>query len=170
MTRRRIVAALSLLALVGAGVLVWRVFFPGEKALIVRRLNAAADAVAVTPGESGAAALVKLHRVESLLDARIDCRVRFRRQTWNENVERGLVLSALGALRKNRIRLSVKLDHFRVTVDGDSARVEAEAQIDAADAGGKWKDSRQEDVVFGLVRRNGEWLISEVAVRDFMVK
>lgn len=170
MTRRKIVVAVSLLALLGAGVLAWRIFFPGEKARIVRRLNAAADAVAISPGESPAAAVVKLHRIESLLDAKVDCRIRFRRQTWNETVERGLVLSTLAGMRKNRFRLKVSLAQFRVTVDGDSARAEAEAQIDAESPDGKWKNSWQEDVVFSLVRRNGEWLISEVAVRDFMMK
>lgn len=170
MTRRRIAVILTALALIGAGVLVWRIFFPGDKIRIIRTLEAAADAAGISSGESPARAVVKLHRMEARLDARIDCRLRFRRESWNGVVERPQVLSYIAALRKNGVRLKIKLSQFRVTVEGDSARVEAEAQIDAEAADGKWKNSWQEDVVFGLIRRDGEWLISQVALRDFMEK
>ena len=170
MTRRKIAFILYALALIGGAILVWQVFFPGEKTRIIRRLNSAADAVGIAPGESGPTVIAKLHRLESLLDAEVECRLRFGRERWEGTFERPRALSALAAFRRSGAKVKVGLSEFRVTVSGDSAQVTAEAQADIDSGGGKWKESRQLDVEFGLVRRNGEWLIRRIALRDFMEK
>ena len=168
MTRRKIAFALCVLALIGGAILVWQVFFPGEKTRIIRRLNSAADAVGIAPNESGPTVIAKLHRLESLLDAEIECRLRFGRERWEGTFERPRALSALAAFRRGGAKVKVGLSEFRVTVGGDSAHVTAEAQVDVESA--KWKESRQLDVEFDLVRRDGEWLIRRIALRDFMEK
>ena len=168
MTRRKIVTILAALALIGAGVLVWQVFFPGEKTRIVRTVKAAAEAVEIREGESGAVALTKLNRLEQRLDDHVDIKVRDHRQVYSGRYDRATLLALLAKVRRDGLRLKIGLDHFDVTVDGDTARVAAEAQIDAASADGKWKESWQEDIEIGLVRRDGEWLISHVACRNFI--
>ena len=170
MTGRKIAAVLTALALIGGAILIWQVFFPGEKTRIVRAVKAVAEAVEIRDGESGVVAAAKLKGLEQRLDDQIDIKLRDRRQVYSGRFERRDLLPLLAKARQSGLRLKIGLDQFRVTVEGDAARVEAEAQIDAAAADGKWKESWQEDVEIDLVRRDGEWLISRVACRNFIEK
>ena len=130
MTRRNFYIILGVAALLGAGVLVWRVFFPGEKTRIVRALEAAADALEIKEGESPAVALAKIHKLELRLDDGIDVKIRFNRQDYTGRYDRRDAMTGLAALRKGGVKLKVKLSDFQVTVSGDTAYVEAAATVE----------------------------------------
>ena len=166
--RGKPVIALALLALIGAGVVIWRVFFPGEETRVVRSLEAAAAALEIEAGESKPAALAKIHKLEQHLDDGIDVRLRFERQTYTGRYERRDAMAALAALRNAGVKLKIKLSDFQVAVSGDTAHAEAAATIEGRR--GNEDFSLQEDVEFDLVRRDGEWLISKIAIRNFMEK
>ena len=168
MTRRTVSIVLGAAALIGAALLIWHVFFPGDKVRIVRALDAAADAVAIEEGESAAVALAKIHKLELRLDDHVDVQLRFNRQTYTDRYERREAMTGLAALRKSGVKLKVKLSDFQVTVSGDTAHAEAAATVEARRNGEDLP--LQEDIEFDLVRRDGEWLISGVAIRNFMEK
>ena len=168
MTRRKIAAILGIAALIGAAALVWWVFFPGDKILVARKLDAVAAALEIREGESPAAALAKVHKLEQLLDDSIDVGIRFNRRTFTGKYERRDAMTALAALRKAGVKLKVKLSDVTVTVDGDTAHAEAAATVEGKNGGQEF--SLQEDVEFDLVRRDGEWLVSKIAIRNFMEK
>ena len=168
MRRKPVLVALALLAVIGAGVLIWRVFFPGDETRIIRTLEAAADALEISAGESPAAALAKIHRLELRLDDKVDVQLRFNRRTYTGGYERREAMTGLAALRKTGVTLKVKLSDFNVTVRNDTAHVEAAATVEGRNNGGDI--SLQEDLDVDLVRRDGEWLISKIAIRNFMEK
>ena len=168
MTRRRLVIILWSAALIGAAFLIWRVFFPGDKVRIVRTLEAAAAALEIEDGESKPAALAKIHRLELRLDDGIDVQLRFNRQIYTGRYERRDAMAALAALRNAGVKLKVKLSDFNVTVSGDTAHAEAAATVTGRRNGEEF--SLQEDLEVDLVRRKDEWLISKIAIRNFMEK
>ena len=167
MTRRTIAIILGTVALIGAAVLAWNWFFD-QKARVRRTIEAAAAALEIKEGESAAAGLAKVHKLEQLLDDSIDVRIRFNRQTYVGKHDRRDAMTGLAALRRAGVKLKVKLSDFNIAVDGDTAHAEAAATIEGRN--GNQDISLQEDVEFDLVRRNGEWLISRIAIRNFMEK
>ena len=168
MTRRNLVIVFWVAALAGAAILIWRVFFPGDKVRVVRTLKAAAAAVEIEEGESKPVALAKIHKLELRLDDGIDVKIRFNRQDYTGRYDRRDAMTGLAALRKGGVKLKVKLSDFQVTVSGDTAYVEAAATVEGRRNGQDF--SLQEDLEVGLVRRKGEWLISKIAIRNFMEK
>lgn len=167
MTRRKIAVILGIAALIGAAFLVWHFIFD-QKARVVRTLEGTADALEIGEGESPAAALAKVHKLELRLDDNIDVKIRFNRQTFTGRYGRGEAMTGLAALRRAGVKLKVKLSDINVTIAGDTAHAEAAATIEGKNGGEEF--SLQEDVEFDLVRRDGEWLISRIAIRNFMEK
>ena len=168
MTRRKLAAVLWAAALIGAAALIWWVFFPGDKIRVARTLDAAAAALEIREGESPASALAKIHKLELRLDDSIDVKIRFNRQTFTGRYERRDAMTGLAALRRAGVKLKIKLSDVTVTVSGDTAHAEAAATIEGKNGGQDF--SLQEDVEFDLVRRDGEWLVSKIAIRNFMEK
>lgn len=167
MTRRNAAILLGIAALIGAALLAWRIFFPDDEARIVRCLDRAAEAVTIREGEPPVAP-VKLHKLDQLLDDRIEFNVRFNRQEYAGSLERGEVPAKLTVLRKSGLKFDLKLSGYGVVISGDAARVEAEASVTGVARGEKF--SLQEDVEISLVRRGGEWRISRIHCRNFMEK
>ena len=167
MTRRIIVIIIVTAALIGAALLAWHWFFD-QKARVVRTLEAAAAAMEIKEGESAAVALAKVHKLEQRLDDSIDVKIRFNRQTYTGKHDRRDAMTGLAALRKAGVKLKIKLSDFNVTVNGDAAHAEAAATVEGKN--GSQDFSLQEDIEFDLVRRDGEWLISRIAIRNFMEK
>ena len=167
MKLRFIAVALAVLALAGAAVLLWRLIFPDDEARIVRTIDRAAGAVAIKAGEPPVAP-VKLHKLEMLLDERIEYNLRFNRREYAGSLERRDVLANLTVLRKSGIKFDLKISGHTVSIEGDTALAEAEASITGVANGESF--SLQEDVEISLVRRNGEWLIARIRCRNFMEK
>ncbi len=167
MKLRIIAVTLAILALAGAAVLLWRLVFPDDEARIVRTIDRAAEAVAIKNGEPPVAP-VKMHKLEMLLDERIEYNLRFNRREFSGSLERREVLANLAVLRKSGLKFDLKISGQNVSVEGDAARTEAEASITGVANGESF--SLQEDVEISLVRRNGEWLISRIHCRNVMEK
>jgi len=167
--RRLLVIIAAALVLVGAGVLAWKIFFPDEKARIIRTLRDAAEAVAIDRGDSAATMLIKTRRLETLLDDTVDVSLRANRESVSGSLERRNIISMLAAARRSGVAMNGKLSDFSVAIDGDRARVEAAASIRYRRQGDQ-EFLQQEDLDIELVRRDGEWLITKVAIRNFMEK
>jgi hypothetical protein len=167
--RRLLVIIAAALVLVGAGVLAWKIFFPDEKARIVRTLRDAAEAVAIDRADSAATMLIKTHRLETLLDDTVDVSLRANRESVSGSLERRNIISMLAAARRSGVAMSGKLSDFSVAIDGDRAHVEAAASIRYRRQGDQ-EFLQQEDLDIELVRRDGNWLITKVAIRNFMEK
>lgn len=165
---RRIVVIVLVGALLVAGVLAWRHFFPGDETRIVRTLNAAADAVGIAPGESAPTAIGKLRRLESLIDEQVEIDFRAHRETYGRPFARGEIVSILAAERRTGTQLKVDLADFTVAIAGDTARVEAAATVRYKN--GAREFSPEEEIRFELIRRDGKWRISRVNIRNFMEK
>ena len=167
--RRIIIIVLAALALVGAGLLAWKLFFPDEKARIIRTLDDAADAVAIDRNEPATALLIKTRRLEALLDDTVDVSLRANREHFSGSPERRQIISMLATARRSGIAVRGKLSDFSVVIDGDRAYVEAAASVWYRPRDGQ-EFTQQEDLNIELVRRDGNWLISKVAFRNFMEK
>ena len=165
--RRTAVVALAVLAAVAAAVLIWRIFLPGDKTRIVRNLDRAADCVTIKDGEPPIAP-AKLHKLEMLLDDRIEYSLRFNRREYSGALDRREVLANLTVLRKSGLKFDLRLSGHTVSIAGDTALVEAEASITGVARGESF--SLQEDVEVSLARRYGEWLSTRIRCRNFMEK
>lgn len=165
---RRIVIIVLVGTLLAAAVPAWRYFFPDDETLVIRTLDAAADAVGCAPGDSMPDAIGKLRRLEALLDDQVEFDLRTNRETHGRTFGRGEIVSILAGERRAGSRMKVELTDFTVAVDGNSAGTEAAATIYYKN--GDREFSLQEELKFELVRRDGKWRISRVGVRNFMEK
>lgn len=165
---RRIVIIVLAGALLAAGVLAWRYFFPDDETRIKRVLDSAADAVGIASGESAPTAIGKLRRLESLLEEQVEVDIRANRETYGRIFARGEIVNILMAERRTGTQLKVELADFTVTITDDTARVEAAATVRYKN--GAREFSPEEEIRFELVRREGKWRIARVYIRNFMEK
>ena len=167
MKKWAVIAALAILA-VGGGLLAWKIFFPDEKARVVRALDDAAEAVCFEPGDPPAAMLVKTRRLEAALDDRVDVTIRVDRRDYERVMEKKEIVALFTAGRRAGGSLKAGLSDHSVEISGDRAVAEATGSIRYANGGREF--SQQEDVTVELLRRDGKWLISRVRFRSFMEK
>lgn len=157
---------LAVVGALGLALVVYGLFFwSNDEDLILERLDELTAAIAVTEGNTNPA--IKAMQLKGAFQEIFTESVQVDIPELNRGsqIDRGELAKGGASLAGRFKSVGVGLSSVDVQISGDTATVQARAELNGADYSGRpRRDVR--DVTFGFVEQDGEWRISSVEVGE----
>ena len=149
-----------LAVVVGLGVWLWTVFFPGPETIIRRHLEKVAKEASFTSNESTLARLSGAENLATHFATNVEVNINTREGDRQEFVGRDQITQAAVAARSQLGSLVVKFLDVTVAVAQDKQSATADLTVDANISG--QPEALVQQVKITFQKMNGQWLITRV--------